>query len=263
MVPDVGADPTRDQRTGCYPFNDANKALITGNIVLLNWTTPSCGGSVGRSANAVAAGAKGVLLVDDSEFFDLLITGSDVVPAYSIPRPIGDALKAALATEAVDVVLTAEYQGSVPFSEPGPKDTLSGFSSRRPRGTDSKLKPEITAPGGSIFAAEMGSGDGGVSKNGTSMAAPHIAGVAALMVQAHPGWTPEEIKAAMMNTAVDLADGSPIPSKARAAWTPIGPSRPLSMRSVIRISSASATTSRPIKTPMSSPAPSPSTTPTR
>ena len=71
VYPEVGADPTRDQRTGCYAFNDANKALITGNIVLLNWTTPSCGGSVGRSANAVAAGAIGVLIVDDSEFFDL------------------------------------------------------------------------------------------------------------------------------------------------------------------------------------------------
>ena len=107
--------------------------------------------------------------------------------------------------------MTAEYQGSVPYDEPVAKDIISAFSSRGPRGTDSKLKPEITAPGGSIFAAAMGSGSGGTSMNGTSMAAPHVAGVAALMVQAHPDWTPEEIKAAMMNTAVDLADGSPIP----------------------------------------------------
>ena len=102
VYPEVGADPTRDQRTGCYAFNDANKALISGNIVLLNWTTPSCGGSVARSANAVAAGAIGVLMVDDSDVFDLSITGSAVIPAYSIPKPIGDALKAALATVQVD-----------------------------------------------------------------------------------------------------------------------------------------------------------------
>jgi hypothetical protein len=68
------------------------------------------------------------------------------------------------------------------------------------------LKPEITAPGVAIFAANMGSGDEGVSFSGTSMAAPHIAGVAALMKQAHPTWSNEQIKAALMNTAVDLAD---------------------------------------------------------
>lgn len=92
-----------------------------------------------------------------------------------------------------------------------PADTIAGFSSRGPRGYDSALKPEITAPGVGIFAADMGSGGGGVSYSGTSMAAPHVAGVAALMVQANPDWTPEAIKAAMMNTAVPLLDNTPIP----------------------------------------------------
>ena len=124
--------------------------------------------------------------------------------------------------------MTNEYKGTIPYSEPVAKDVIASFSSRGPRGTDSRLKPEITAPGGSIFAAVMGSGDGGTSMNGTSMAAPHVAGVAALMVQAHPDWTPEQIKAAMMNTAVDLVDGSPIPRQGagrvdayRAVNTPV------------------------------------------
>jgi len=52
----------------------------------------------------------------------------------------------------------------------------------------------------------MGSGNQGVSMSGTSMAAPYVAGVAALMKQTHPTWTNEQIKAALMNTAVDLAD---------------------------------------------------------
>ncbi|MBN1582780.1 MAG: S8 family serine peptidase [Anaerolineae bacterium] len=90
-------------------------------------------------------------------------------------------------------------------------DTVGSFSSRGPRGPDSHLKPEITAPGVAIVAAEMGGGDTGVAKNGTSMAAPHIAGVAALMRQAHPTWTVEQIKAAMMNTATQMNDESPIP----------------------------------------------------
>jgi len=87
-----------------------------------------------------------------------------------------------------------------------PADTLASFSSRGPRGYDSMMKPEITAPGVTIFAANMGSGRGGVSMSGTSMAAPHVAGIVALMKEAHPTWTNEQIKAALMNTAVDLAD---------------------------------------------------------
>ena len=87
VYPEVGADPTQNQRTGCYPFNDANKALINGNVVLINWSTPSCGGSVPRSANAVAAGAIGVLIVDDSTVFDLAITGSAVSPLIASPSP--------------------------------------------------------------------------------------------------------------------------------------------------------------------------------
>ena len=200
-----------DQRTGCYTFNITNTALIEGNIVLLDWTTPSCGGSVARTGNAVAAGAIGVLIADDSDVFDLYIAGSDVVPAYSIPKAIGNALKDAIEDGDVEVVMTAEHEASVPYEEPAAIDIISSFSSRGPRGYDSALKPEITAPGGSIFAADVGSGSGGVSMGGTSMAAPHIAGVAALMVQANPDWTPEAVKAAMMNTAVPLSDGTPIP----------------------------------------------------
>ena len=211
VYPAPGSDPTKNQRTGCYPFDAANQALIDGKVVLLDWTEPSCGGSIGRTGNAVDAGAIGVLIADNDDVFDLYISGSDVVPAYSIPRPIGDVLSNTLASEVVTVTLTNAYQGAVVYDEPSSVDIISSFSSRGPRGTDSMLKPEITAPGGSIFAAAMGTGDKGTSKNGTSMAAPHITGVAALMVDAHPDYTPEEIKAAIMNTAVDLADGAPIP----------------------------------------------------
>lgn len=82
---------------------------------------------------------------------------------------------------------------------------VSSFSSRGPRGYDSKLKPEISAPGSGIRAALIGSGNQVTSMSGTSMAAPHIAGVAALIREAHPGWSVQEIKAALMNTAVPFA----------------------------------------------------------
>ncbi|MEU1350975.1 S8 family serine peptidase [Streptomyces sp. NPDC005795] len=78
-------------------------------------------------------------------------------------------------------------------------DQLAPFSSRGPRPSDNAVKPDITAPGVSIVAAKMGGGH--TSKSGTSMATPHVAGSAALVAQAHPGWNGEQIKTALMNSA--------------------------------------------------------------
>ncbi len=63
------------------------------------------------------------------------------------------------------------------------------YSSRGPTG-DGRLKPDVMAPGGAIMSASAGSGDGYVSYSGTSMATPHVAGVAALMIQANPNVAP-------------------------------------------------------------------------
>ena len=63
------------------------------------------------------------------------------------------------------------------------------YSSRGPTG-DGRLKPDVMAPGGAIMSASAGSGDGYVSYSGTSMATPHVAGVAALMIQANPNISP-------------------------------------------------------------------------
>ncbi|MFL2940353.1 MAG: S8 family serine peptidase [Candidatus Poseidoniales archaeon] len=63
------------------------------------------------------------------------------------------------------------------------------YSSRGPTG-DGRLKPDVMAPGGAIMSAQANSGDGYVSYSGTSMATPHVAGVAALMLQANPNISP-------------------------------------------------------------------------
>jgi minor extracellular serine protease Vpr len=77
---------------------------------------------------------------------------------------------------------------------------FASFTSGGPRTGDSGLKPDVTAPGVSIISTAIGTGNAGAAMSGTSMASPHVAGVAALTRQAHPTWKVEDIKAAIVNT---------------------------------------------------------------
>jgi minor extracellular serine protease Vpr len=79
---------------------------------------------------------------------------------------------------------------------------FASFTSGGPRTGDSALKPDVTAPGVSIVSTLSGSGNLGTTLSGTSMASPHVAGVATLTRQAHPTWKVEDIKAAILNTGL-------------------------------------------------------------
>ena len=82
-------------------------------------------------------------------------------------------------------------------------DVIYSRSSRGPvLGFYELSKPDIVAPGVSINSTYPGGGY--ASMSGTSMATPHVAGAAALIKQLHPTWTPEMIKANLMNTAKDV-----------------------------------------------------------
>ncbi|HEX6355085.1 S8 family serine peptidase [Actinophytocola sp.] len=88
------------------------------------------------------------------------------------------------------------------------QDRLAERSSRGPRVGDGAIKPEITAPGVGIVAARAANGmigtpagDGYVSLSGTSMAAPHVAGAAAILAGQHPDWAADRLKSTLMSTA--------------------------------------------------------------
>ena len=79
--------------------------------------------------------------------------------------------------------------------------SIAAFSSSGPVNGSSGVSPSVAAPGVSIASAGIGSGTGATVMSGTSMAAPHVAGVAALGVQAHPKWAAQDVAASLVNTA--------------------------------------------------------------
>ena len=92
-------------------------------------------------------------------------------------------------------------------------DHLADFSSRGPRLIDQALKPEITAPGVNVLAARSQFARDGAglyqTMSGTSMATPHVAGAAALLAVAHPDWTGQQLKDALVSTAKETPDYGP------------------------------------------------------
>ncbi|HEU5240380.1 MAG TPA: S8 family serine peptidase, partial [Ornithinibacter sp.] len=88
-------------------------------------------------------------------------------------------------------------------------DATAVFSSRGPAAITHSLKPEIAAPGVGISAARAGGrgADAYRSMSGTSMATPHVAGAAAIVKQAHPGWSGAQLKAALVSSATPSVPG--------------------------------------------------------
>jgi subtilisin family serine protease len=81
-------------------------------------------------------------------------------------------------------------------------DHIADFSSAGPTPVSLELKPDVTAPGVDVLSSFPG--DEFEYLDGTSMAAPHVAGGAALLLQRHPTWTVEQVKSALASTGNEV-----------------------------------------------------------
>jgi minor extracellular serine protease Vpr len=127
------------------------------------------------------------------------------IPSVFIARSSGLALRDWSATHpGAQITLTPVSL----IDLPNPADVISIFSSRGPSSLRT-LKPDLVAPGEPIYSGAITTANpdgishpsGFASASGTSQAAPHVAGGAALLKQLHPTWTPQQIKSALMNSA--------------------------------------------------------------
>ena len=127
---------------------------------------------------------------------------------------------------------------------------MAAFSSRGPimAGGGDLLKPDLGAPGVDVLAAVAPPGSAVATFDlfsGTSMSAPHIAGIAALFKQLHPDWSPMAIKSALMTTGVRRARARsptrPRPMRRLCGRSPRAPGTCSRTAPTIRASSTTAT----------------------
>jgi len=161
--------------------------------------------------NAEAAGAVAVVVhndgADPSRVAPIIMGGVTAgIPGVMISSIDGFALSAAIGGgDSITALLDETLVTPTQFF-----DLIAGFSSRGPGHGGSTFKPDVTLPGVSIVSAAVGTVNGSANFNGTSMASPHTAGVAALMRQQHPDLDSAAIKAIIQNSTVDMNQPLPL-----------------------------------------------------
>jgi minor extracellular serine protease Vpr len=190
----------------------------TNEIVLV--TRGTCTFST-KVRSAIAAGYDGVIVRNNVAGDPTAMAkdglGGDNLPAAMLSKGDGDALRAAHPATVTPVASFSEFVTSN-------GDILAGFSSQGPTRVDFAIKPDLTSVGVNVLSSVAcpstgtcgGEGDWAFF-SGTSMATPHLAGSAAVLLDLHPDWAPGQIKSALVNTA-DL-----VVKNAFDASTTVGP----------------------------------------
>ncbi len=201
-----GADPTA--LALCFAAVDnggtpvLDPAKVTGKIVVCDRGVTA---RVNKSLAVQEAGGVGMILINTS--VNSINADFHFVPTVHLQSTDRAAVKAYAATAGATATInqaTIVYNAGAPFT--------ASFSSRGPlrAGAGDLLKPDVIAPGQDILAAVAPPGNSGRLfdlYSGTSMSSPHVAGLAALLKNLHPDWTPMMIKSALMTSAYDVLDG--------------------------------------------------------
>jgi subtilisin family serine protease len=177
-------------------------ALVAGKVVVCD---RGVNARIDKSLAVLQGGGAGMILLNTSP--NSINADLHSVPTVHLQNTDRAAVKAHAATAGASATMNA---ASIVFNAPAPLTAV--FSSRGPllgAGGD-LLKPDLIAPGQDIIAAVAPPGYNGRlfdSLSGTSMSSPHVAGLAALLKELKPGWSPMAIKSALMTTAGDVLDG--------------------------------------------------------
>jgi minor extracellular serine protease Vpr len=152
-----------------------------------------------KAYNAMQAGASAVVLYNNSAGrFSPTVAGS---PAITIPVvAVSDAEGVAINTAINAGAQTLNWQSGVgSFANPT-ANLISSFSSYG-LSPDLALKPDLSAPGGLIYSTYPLEAGGYTTISGTSMASPHVAGAVALLLEARPNTSPQEVRGILQNSA--------------------------------------------------------------
>jgi minor extracellular serine protease Vpr len=165
--------------------------------------------------NAQAAGAVGVVMANNQPG-DPITMAQDGTPN----QPTITAAMVAL-TDRAAVRADAGQSATIDPASPAEfitanQNVIAGFSSVGPVDRTFAVKPDITGVGVNVYSSVPGAPEGQFAMlSGTSMATPHTAGSAALLIQQHPSWTTDQVKSALVNTAQRVVKTLPPPAPAR------------------------------------------------